>query len=282
MKYIYSPYIIQCEQIKHEFDNVSPVRKVTDYEFDFCLNCNCEMWIDGRKYKIKKGDFVTRCPGQKVSFSGKYECYMLTLNFSEHCKDGDCFGNSFRKTQLNFSPDIQSVLPTVFCPIHYEDYLRIFQDLVFSKESHINENQRAIFHINELLHLVISDAYSYNCPTNGVLPTPADEVYQHIREHYREEIKLDDLADIVHLSKHYLVRLFRENFNTSPINMIIKLRMEYAQKLLAETNLSIKEIAASCGYKDPSFFNRYFKKNFTMTPDAYRQASINNGDESNG
>jgi AraC-like DNA-binding protein len=46
--------------------------------------------------------------------------------------------------------------------------------------------------------------------------------------------------------------------------------MDYAKKLLLETNLPIKTVAAECGYNDPAFFNYYFKKMFSVTPKAYR------------
>lgn len=87
-----------------------------------------------------------------------------------------------------------------------------------------------------------------------------------------EEISLDDLAAVAHLNKNHLVRQFKNRFGISPIAYLIKNRMEYAKKLLAESNLTVKTIAAKCGYSDPSFFNYYFKKTFSISPAAYRHS----------
>ena len=87
-----------------------------------------------------------------------------------------------------------------------------------------------------------------------------------------EDIELDDLSSIAHLNKNYLVRQFKNSFGISPIAYLIKIRMEYAKKLLIESNLPIKNIATYCGYKDSSFFNFYFKKTFNISPASYRKA----------
>ena len=83
MNYLYAPHILQCMRFKHESVHSSIVRNVMDYEFDYCVGCDREMWIDGARYKIEKGCFVIRKPGQKVYTKGVYDCYMLTLDFSD-------------------------------------------------------------------------------------------------------------------------------------------------------------------------------------------------------
>lgn len=97
-------------------------------------------------------------------------------------------------------------------------------------------------------------------PADNKKKTPIDEVCYYIKNHYMEEISLNDLANVAHLNKNYLVRQFKNRFGISPISYLIKIRMEYAKKLLAESNLTVKAIATECGYNNPSFFNYYFKK----------------------
>ena len=243
-----------------------------DYEFDFCVGCDREMWLDGERYKIEKGCFIIRKPGQKVYAKGVYDCYMLTLDFSNSPILPNYSRNTAIKKQEQFASEIWDILPPVFKPTHYDDYLRIFDDLLSVSEMDINENPKTLLRVNELLHLVISDAYLHAFSLNNKPKTPMDDVCSYMKNHYMEEIKLDDLAAIVHLNKNYFVRQFKKAFGISPISYLIKIRMDYAKKFLAESTLPIKTVAALCGYNDPSFFNSYFKKAFNVSPAAYRRS----------
>lgn len=272
VNYIYTPRVLQCMRFKHKSVTISSVRTVMDYEFDFCVGCEREMWIDDKHYKIERGCFVIRTPGQKVCTRGIYDCYMLTLDFSNHSSSHHYTRNTATQMQTVFESKMWDVLPSVFQPLHCEDYIRIFENFLLINEMEINENQRTLFLVNELLHLVISDAFLYLSPTENKVNKPIDEACSYIKNHYMEDIKLDDIAAIAHLNKNYLVRQFKKAFGISPISYLIKIRMDYAKKLLVESNLPIKTIAAYCGYNDPSFFNSYFKKTFSITPASYRRS----------
>ncbi len=270
MMNIYSPYVLQCMHFKHENNSNSSTRIVMDYEFDFSLNCNREMWIDENKYKIEKGCFAIRKPGQKVRSAGVYDCYMLTLDFSNHPLNSEYSRNTATQLQKDFESDIWNVLPSVFKPSHYDDYIKIFEELLSINEVDINKNKNTALLINKLLHLLISDAFHRDFYSENIPNTPIDEVCTYIKNHYSEELTLDKLASVVHLNKNYLVRQFKKKFGISPISYLINIRMEHAKKFLAETNLPIKIIALNCGYADPAFFNSYFKKRYAVTPAAYR------------
>ena len=270
MSFIYSPTILQCMHFKHPSCSAGAVRKVMDYEFDFCVGCDREMWIDGQCHKLEKGCFVIRKPGQIVHANGSYDCYMLTLDFSNRKPSESYSRNEATKMQEEFSSPIWDILPSVFKPAHYDDYVRIFESLISANHKNTNKTPDALARINELLHLVVSDAYLSGYPLNNKTKTPIDEVYSFIKSHYSEDITLDTLASVAHLNKNYLVRRFKKTFGISPISFLIKVRMDYAKKLLSESNLPIKTVAAMSGYNDPSFFNFCFKKSFDISPAKYR------------
>ena len=270
MDYVFSPRVLQCMRFKQESRFYSPERTVMDYELDFCVGCDREMWLDGRYYKIKKGSFVVRTPGQKVYSKGVYDCYMLTLDFSGRTHLSEYSRNTATDIQPVFSSEIWDVLPVVFNPVHFDDYVTIFEELLSVNEVDINDNEITLLLVNRLLHLVVSDAYLQICPAQKPGSSPVDEVCSYIKQNFAEDIKLDDIASLVHLNKNYLARQFKKAFGISPIAYLINIRMEYAGKLLSETNLPVKTVALKCGYKDPSFFNSYFKKTYSVTPAEYR------------
>ena len=276
---IYSPYILQCMRFKHVCDSKASARTVMDYEFDFCINCNREMWIEDRKYKIEPGCFAIRKPGQTVCSIGVYDCYMLTLDFSNQSLNSKYSRNTATRLQKDFKSDIWNVLPSVFKPSHYDDYIKIFEELLSINEVDINQNKNTGLLINKLLHLLISDAFHREFFSENTPNTPIDNVCTYIKNHYNEEINLDELASAVHLNKNYLIRQFKKKFGISPISYLINIRLDHAKKFLVETDLPIKVIASNCGYNDPTFFNSYFKKRFSVTPVTYRLSHQNISDD---
>lgn len=86
-----------------------------------------------------------------------------------------------------------------------------------------------------------------------------------IRENFRENIKLQDLAEIAGLSAFHLNRAFSAQVGLPPHKFQNQLRIEKACNLIAHKK-SFAEIAASTGFADQSHFNRFFKRYVGVTP----------------
>ncbi|MGN1114357.1 MAG: helix-turn-helix domain-containing protein [Oscillospiraceae bacterium] len=81
---------------------------------------------------------------------------------------------------------------------------------------------------------------------------------------------ISDMANQLSISKSYFQHLYKLVFDTSAIDDVIQSRITYAKYLLNNTSLSVKEIAAKCGYNNESYFMRQFKKVVGFTPSKYR------------
>ena len=92
----------------------------------------------------------------------------------------------------------------------------------------------------------------------------------YIRNHYREKVTLDDVADACSISSYYLSRLFRDEMGVSFIDYLHNIRMEEARRLLRENEQTIYETALNCGFSDPNYFSKTFKKYMGMTPSSYQ------------
>lgn len=87
---------------------------------------------------------------------------------------------------------------------------------------------------------------------------------------YASEIRIPTLAAMEHLSTPRYNAKFKALMGVSPTRYLLQLRMGEARDLLRNTDFSVKEIAAMCGYRDPYFFSRIFKEYTGCSPRAYR------------
>ena len=97
----------------------------------------------------------------------------------------------------------------------------------------------------------------------------------HIRDHFAQPISLAELTAIAGLSAAQLERNCKRVFQLTPRQMIHKVRLEEASRLLHHSELPITDIALRCGYTDHSAFSRQFKQLTGFTPRQYRLATAN-------
>ena len=99
---------------------------------------------------------------------------------------------------------------------------------------------------------------------------------RYIDNNYKENITLEALAEIHHISKYYLVHAFTEEFGISPINYLISRRIQEAEHLLSTTDFSLSLIGNSVGFSSSSYFAQIFKKQKGISPSEYRKQSRKN------
>ncbi len=81
----------------------------------------------------------------------------------------------------------------------------------------------------------------------------------------------DKFAADMSISKSTLYRRLQNYTGTSPYELILNIRMRYAQLFLSDPSLQIAEIALKVGFNCPKYFSNCFKKRFGLTPKAYRK-----------
>ena len=92
-----------------------------------------------------------------------------------------------------------------------------------------------------------------------------------LSDHFAEPDALRTLVGLSNLSERTLKRRFRAATGRSLIEQIQNLRIEQAKRLLERGDLPVEEISIACGYSDPSFFRRLFKRLTGLNPGRYRK-----------
>lgn len=90
-------------------------------------------------------------------------------------------------------------------------------------------------------------------------------------EHLDANLTLDALAGAAHMSRRSFVRAFRASTGSTPAAWVRSRRLDEARRLLEVTNLSIDQIAASCGFGSPITLRQNFMAAFGSTPSSYRR-----------
>jgi len=139
----------------------------------------------------------------------------------------------------------------------------------------INSAQYDMLLKSELLRLlwILSDngeikksAFAVSTELDGLKPA-----MQYITENFKEDITIDRLAELAHLSKSYFMNRFKQHFGIGAMEYIIQLRIKSACEALQNSNKTITQISYECGFNNLSNFNRQFKKTVGCTPKEYRK-----------
>ena len=129
----------------------------------------------------------------------------------------------------------------------------------------------------EILSL-LSESTDYNkinieayTPNNDTIKKDRlSDVFQFIKDNYKKEISLDEVAQIANLTPTSFCRMFKAKTKKNFVEYLNEIRISNACKHLIETDMSVSEIAYECGYKTVSNFNKLFKKNTGSTPKEYK------------
>ena len=98
-------------------------------------------------------------------------------------------------------------------------------------------------------------------------------VKRYIDLHFKEALTLDQLAEEAHMNKFYLSHSFKREYGVSPVNYMITRRIEESKYLLAETDLSLSQIAQLLGFSSLSYFSQVFRRTQDVTPMEYRHST---------
>jgi AraC-like DNA-binding protein len=98
-------------------------------------------------------------------------------------------------------------------------------------------------------------------------------VRRYIEEHFKENLTLDALAKVAHLSKYYLSHAFVREYGVSPMNYVISCRIRESLYLLSETEISLSRIADMLGFSSASYFSQSFRRLKGISPMEYRKRS---------
>ena len=178
--------------------------------------------------------------GIELSISGTSNGQFCILDHFESLDMASCLRNILREMEMK-QPG-------------YEDVCQAFMEIL-------------------IIRLMRSTGLSLPSETSAVSTNrQCAAVRRYIDLHFKEALTLEQLAEEGHMNKFYLSHAFKREYGVSPINYMISRRIEESKYLLAETDLSMSQIAQLLGFSSLSYFSQVFHRTQNISPKEYRQS----------
>jgi AraC-like DNA-binding protein len=126
---------------------------------------------------------------------------------------------------------------------------------------------------NGLLDTILEVLKEEISPEKSYSP-PISKCVANLQENFLDNISIEQLAKISHLSESHLLSRFKNEVGVSPIQFQINLKLRKAKDLLMDPYLSVKEIGMQCGFEDINYFGRLFKKHLQISPGDWRKSFL--------
>lgn len=239
------------------------------YELYFLLDGNVEYWVDGSIYRLRPGDLMLINPQEfhrpvVKEDDGIYERIVLWINkeYLESLAEQGFLSRCFDKR----SPTHTNLLhPAAAQRASLHDRLSELVREFYSAEPGAETYATGVFlqFMTEVNRMALrADARRQAQEESSPLTT---QVLTYIREHYREELSLDTLAQQFYVSKYHLSHEFSREVGIGVYRYILLKRLSMARQLLADGKTP-GEVCLHCGFKDYTAFFRAFKAEYGISP----------------
>ena len=125
--------------------------------------------------------------------------------------------------------------------------------------------------LNDLLTLLLESSWHRGNSSNTPKKMEVSCVKSFLDEHYKEKLSLESVASHFFIDKHYLARLFKEQYGVTLVTYLQQVRITHAKRMLRFTDKSIEEIGLECGIGELNYFSRVFKKLEGVSPSEFRR-----------
>ena len=132
----------------------------------------------------------------------------------------------------------------------------------FSYSHEIAVFEALVFYIFSKIRNITSNTKNSDVITTAV---------NYIDEHFREELKIRDIANMIYLSEKHFSKKFKSELGIGFSEYLINKRLAFAAGLLAGNTQSISTISSMSGFNSPSYFNRQFMKKYGTSPSTFRK-----------
>jgi AraC-like DNA-binding protein len=234
-----------------------PERCIATYELIFIRSGVLRLWEEERQFVLPPQHALILWPGRRHGPAAPYEprtsFYWLHFDFEE------------ADTSLNFVMVPQ--VTQLSRPLRLVELFRRFLD--DQEERHLEANYSSVL-VKLMLLEIATQSEDHHLEAPQQHRKLAAIAQTALGKRFREPITTSEIARTLHCNPDYLGRVYRETFGYSLTTGIHRVRMHHAKNLLLLSSLTVKEVSLACGYENPDYFRRMFRRFFDMQPNQFR------------
>ena len=240
-----------------------------DYlELFYVYHGNGRYMVGGETYGITKGDIVICNAG------------VLHSKSCEHAENLRSYSIGITNLALHLLPDnwlcSSDAVPVLSCGSLSGSVGEMFRliYLLSSDQQHLADICNCLATALVLLahELLQSRDKHKQCLSENETSVTAERIRQYLDEHFRETLTLPDIGKALNISEYYLAHIFKDAFDSPPMQYVMKRRIGEAQNLLSDTDMSITDITYHLGFSSVSHFTSSFSRYVGTSPGKYRQS----------
>lgn len=232
--------------------------------------------LNNHEYTACKNDVVFVNPetvhGAYPSDDCRYDCIVLNLGLLEIAENSCHFF-------------IESILNREYSVLEFHKYTRsefdnAIENLFYAMKHKSSGYKFTVIGALYRLFGIIIDSHIYTSSANTALINSdknvpkLKNVLSFIRSNYDKQITLDDMAISAGMSPKYFCYFFKEMTRKTPVEYLTAYRIEKASRKLLNSDISVTDIAYSCGFNDLSYFIKTFKNLKGITPAKFRKYDV--------
>ena len=241
--------------------------------YAFMLQGTAKATLDIIQYDFQKNDLIYLKPGS----------FFLVHNFSEDARlvyivFSSAFVEKNAYGMRRLSVPTQSFNPILHMNDEQAEVITIFSDLLnkaINCTPSMLSSERMV-HVFNLIHQTYSELFATSDKKQAHLQDRKTEIYQEYNElvlhHYHEWHHVAEYAEALCITVPHLCSTIKNASGRTAGDIIVDAILMDAKAQLKITTLPIKEIAASLGFENVAFFNRFFKSHVGVTPKIYRNS----------
>lgn len=236
---------------------------------------------------------VKRIVGDSAEIIGDYDLVLITGKELEHVwEQNECTSTNIREITIQFGQDflssdwlkknqlssIQNMLERAKCGLCFPLHTIMKVYYLLDKLPSEKQGFYAVMDFMRILYelSLCEDARTLSSSSYAKMEVCSEsrrvqKVQRYINEHYREEIRLNTLADMVGMTPVSFSRFFKLRTGKTLSDYIVEIRLGYATRLLIDSTRTIAEICYDCGFNNLSNFNRLFKRKKNCSPKEFRE-----------
>ena len=218
--------------------------------------------LNGHEVIVPAGNMVLYQPKQEQHyyFLGKDQSQYWFVHFT---------GRQVKSILKHYEIPLDGYILHTGISYEYEDLFKRMRDELLDCAFCYEENLTYL--LRELL-IIMNRRMNQGLPkVSGFVQNEIDHAKTYFKEHYNEEISIEQYAASRNMSTSWFSKSFRDIVGVPPMKYVLDQRMRNAQILLETTDSTITEIAHSLGYENAMYFSRLFRKMKGVSPLKYRK-----------